>query len=62
MNTERKLLVGFARLCLRLLVGLALLGLPVLQPVSAGAPPEGEAPTAGHHHPGLGSLQRHAGK
>ena len=47
MNTERKLLVGFARLCLRLLVGLALLGLPVLQPVSAGAPPEGEAPTAG---------------
>jgi len=47
MNTERKLLVGFARLCLRLLVGLALLGLPALQPVSAGAPQEGEAPAAG---------------
>jgi Tol biopolymer transport system component len=40
-------LVGFARLCLRLLVGLALLGLPALQPVSAGAPQEGEAPAAG---------------
>jgi len=47
MNTERKLLVSFARLCIRLLVGLALLGLPVLQPVSASAPPEGETPAAG---------------